>query len=114
MPLERLPRIPCRTDAVGQHRAARASGRPNGCLSPLGGVVHLAPGDDPADFDSCVNEIHLRDPPRVGASSRSIAASTAAVPMPSRDACRTPLAVDEVFSWVIPLTIHKPGSPVPG
>jgi hypothetical protein len=28
MPLERLPGIPCRTDAVWQHRAARASGRP--------------------------------------------------------------------------------------
>src|SRR5215213_7369218 len=57
--LERLPRIPCRTDAVGQHRAARASGRPNELLPiPLGGVVHLTPGDN--------------QPTSIGASTRYI------------------------------------------
>jgi hypothetical protein len=32
-------------------------------LSPLGGLVYPAPGQDPADFESRVNEVHLGDPP---------------------------------------------------
>ena len=33
------------------------------CLSPLGGLVYPTPGHDPADFESCVNQVHLGDPP---------------------------------------------------
>jgi hypothetical protein len=33
------------------------------CLSSLGGLVYPAPGEDPADFDSCVNQVHFGDPP---------------------------------------------------
>ena len=46
-----------------QARHGLADGQLNCCLSPLGGLVYLAPGDDPANFDSCVDEVHLRDPP---------------------------------------------------
>jgi hypothetical protein len=38
-------------------------GQLNCCLSPLGGLIYPVPGHDPADFESCVNQVHLGDPP---------------------------------------------------
>jgi hypothetical protein len=32
-------------------------------LFPLGGLVYPAPGEDPTNFESCVNEVHLGDAP---------------------------------------------------
>ena len=40
-----------------------AEGQLNCCLFPLGRLVYPVPGKDPADFESCVNEVHFGDPP---------------------------------------------------
>ena len=40
-----------------------AEGQLNCCLFPLGGLVYPVPGKDPANFESCVNQVHVGDPP---------------------------------------------------